>query len=882
MAVRCHLSKTTLFLAVILLASTANCLCGDWALQPLVRPAVPEIAGTWGNSPIDRLIAARHLEKNLTPAVRATRRALIRRAYFDLTGLPPSPEQVDAFVNDPRADAFEQLVDQLLASPRYGERWARHWMDLVHFAETHGHDEDAIRENAWPYRDYLVRSFNADKPYARFIEEQLAGDVLFKDDPWATVATGFLAAGPWDSSSQMGIQDGTIDKKIAQYLDRDDMLTATMSTFTSLTVHCARCHDHKFDPVRQQDYYALQAVFAGVDRADRPYDTDPQTKRARFALLAEKKELEAGRVANSPLTENELADWEKGLGKATWAVMESQTLESSSGSKFKPLDDGSFLFSGERPERDTYTIRGRSPLARISAVQLEVLSDPGLPLKGPGRQDNGNLHLSEFRLQIAPDREVKIARAQADWDQAGWTIAHALDGNEKTAWGIYPKVGESHRAMFVLEEPLDCSADTVLSFRLAQLHGGGHLIGRPRISVSSEAAPAFGLVTPPAIEAILKIPAKHRTPEAQNELLLHYLKERNRKRLATLPKPGTVFAVASQFTAKGNFKPAGKARSVHFLRRGDIHQPGAEAKAGAVKAVPGLQGEFDLPADAGEGKRRAALAKWLSAKDNMLTWRSMANRVWQHHFGRGIVATPNDFGKMGAAPSHPQLLDWLSCELRDHGGSLKHLHRLIMNSATYQLASRVPEQQQADPGNQLYWRGELRRLDAESIRDSILAVSGKLDLRMGGPSARQFEMKPGIHVTPTLDYIKFDPDDPANFRRSLYRFNFRTVPDPFMQALDCPDASQLVPRRDESVSAQQALALMNQRFVVRQSEHCAERLQRETKDNLPGQIDRLVQLAYGRPAAASERHALIDYATDHGLANACRMVFNSNEFVFVE
>src|SRR5437773_2864924 len=480
----------------------AGALPDDWAFQPLKRPLIPASSRTTHHeslNPIDAFVRARLAENALAPSPEADKRTLLRRVCFDLIGLPPTPEEMRAFLAEESPKAYEHVVDRLLASPRYGERWARHWMDAVHFAETHGHDQDRIRTNAWPYRDYLISSFNADKPYARFVEEQIAGDVLFPDDPQAVVALGFVAAGPWDESSLRDIREDTIDRQIGRYLDRDDMVTTVMQTFTSTTVQCARCHDHKFDPISQRDYYALQAVFAGVDRANRVYDLDPAVHRRRQALLHERKRLERGdrELLLAPGTQREVAEWERALSerKPGRKVLEAQTFVSVGGATLTRQSDGSLLASGPRPERDTYTITAASPLPGITAVRLEVLADESLPKGGPGRQDNGNLHLSEFQLLVfepvaTAAREVQLVSPSADFDQTGWTIEHALDRNEKTAWGIHPKVGETHQAVFQLKTPLTLPSGSTLTFALKQLHGEGHLIGRPRLSVTDAQPPA--------------------------------------------------------------------------------------------------------------------------------------------------------------------------------------------------------------------------------------------------------------------------------------------------------------------------------------------------------------------------------------------------------
>lgn len=770
----------------------------SWSLQPLERPVPPALGFA---SPIDNFVAARLAASGLELSPPADRAIWLRRIYFNLIGLPPSSDDLAAFLADEAPGSDERVVDRLLASARYGERWARHWMDVARYAETHGHDEDAIRENAWPYRDWLIRAFNDDMPYSEFIRAQVAGDVLIGD---ATVATGFLACGPWDSSSQQGIQDGVIDKKIAQYLDRDDMLSATMSTFTSTTVHCARCHDHKFDPVSLEDYYALQAVFAGVDKVDRPYGPE--------------------------------------LPSAEWIVMPPSAIASASGSPYEIFPDGRVIFQGIAPETDTTTITGSSSLPQLTGIQLEVLPDPSLPAGGPGRAPNGNFHLSEIKVRI-DGQPVTLANAAADFDQDGWDIHKSLDGDPASAWGIHPAEGSAHRAVFTFAATVATSGSARIEVELAQLHGESHVIGHLRVSLTSNGNPGAGL---------------------------------------GLSDRPMVYAVASDFAPAGNFKPAGQPREIHVLDHGDALTPLEIATPGALSCIPGLPARFELEHPGDEGARRLALADWIAHPDNVLTWRSIANRIWHYHFGRGLVGTPNDFGKMGDPPTHPELLDWLAMIFRDGGGSFKKLHKAIVLSDTYRQASdERSDGLAADIGNRLLWRMNRQRLDGECLHDAVLTMSGMLDLTMGGPSARQFHASKGVHVTPVLDYLGFDPDDPANFRRSVYRFVFRTVPDPLMQALDCPDASQLVPNRETSSTSLQALALLNNRFLIRQAEHLAADLARHS-DDLDSQVNALFLRAYARPAPEDERSKVAAYARRHGLANACRIVLNSSEFLYVQ
>jgi hypothetical protein len=876
-------------------ATTGPVRSNHWAYQPLARPAVPTVKeAAWVRTPVDAFILARLEAHGMTPAEPADRRTLLRRVTFDLTGLPPTPAEIDAFLADAAPDAYEKVVDRLLASPAYGERWARHWMDIIHYAETHGNDQDVPRENAWHYRDYLIRSFNADKPYARFVQEQVAGDVLFPENADGIIATGMIAAGPWDESSQQSIRDDTVDKKVAQYLDRDDMVATVMGTFAAATVHCARCHNHKFDPISQAEYYGLQACFAGVDRANRPFDADPQVARTRQALLQRKAELQAGRdtlaaMLRTPAVQAEAQAWERSLGGRAepWVLLEPVAVATAHGSTATTLPDRSVRFGGTRPEKDIYTVTLRTDLKGITCLRLEVLTDDSLPHKGPGRQDNGNLHLSEFRVTAAPKakpadrRPVAIKSAVADFDQAGWTLAHALDGNPGTAWGIYPEVGKPHAAVFEFAQPIAFDGGAELTVTLEQLHGGGHLIGRLRLAATTAPRPLALRPLPSAITEILAIPPAQRTEAQRLDLALFVQRNQVEERLAALAPQQFVYAAASDFQPNGSFQPAKGCRPVYVLRRGNVTTPAEPAVPGGLACVPGLEARFKLDKPQDEGARRAVLARWLTDPANVLTWRAIVNRIWHYHFGRGIVATPNDLGKMGGMPTHPRLLDWLAVELRDGGGSLKRLHRLLVTSSVYRQSSRHNEAYaKLDGDNSHLWRMNRQRLDAESVRDAVLLVTGKIDRTMGGPSVKQFIQRPGIHVTPDVDYLRFDVDHPNQYRRSVYRFLFRTLPDPFMETLDCPDASQFMPVRSSSVTALQALAMLNDRFVVRQSEHFAARLGQVSADPAK-QIEAAYLLALGRPPTPPESAALAAYATKFGLANACRVLLNSNEFMFV-
>lgn len=871
-----------------------------WSLRPITAVSVPTLSpeqAKWARTPIDAFILDRLKQEGLTPTIEADRRTLIRRLSFDLHGLPPTPEETQAFVNDPSPQAYEKLVDRLLDDPRYGERWARHWLDVAHYADSHGQDQDRPRPNSWPYRDYLIKAFNSNKPYARFLSEQVAGDVLFPTEPEAIVATGFLAAGPWDESTLRDIREDSIDRLAGQNLDRDDMVTSTMSTFAGMTVGCARCHDHKFDPITQEDYYSLQAVFAGIDKAERAFDADPKLAQQRKALKAELDRLASlkdkvepsllaadvqAEVANIELAQQAIA--------SRWKTLVPRSWKSQDGAVLKALLDYSILAMGMRPEKDTYEVLAPVEMPKVTALRLEVLADETLPMKGPGRCDNGNLHLSEIQVTVisannpAENRAVKLTKAVADFDQAGWGIARSLDGDPATAWGIHPQVGQSHQAVFQLEQPLTLAAGETLKVVLQQLHGGGHLIGRFRLSVTDAADALAPTVAgaPAAMQDLFAIPVDQRGDVHKAELGRLVLEQKAKGELAALPPEQKVYCGTNQFTADGSFRPVAMPRKVQVLTRGDINKPKGVALPGALHVISTLPSRFATDESMPDGPRRAAFAKWLADPNNPLTWRVIVNRVWHYHFGKGIVDTPNDMGKMGGKPSHPELLEWLANEFRRDGGSLKDLHRLIVCSSVYRQACNGNATAEAvDSNNRLLWRMNRGKVDAESLRDAVLLVSGRLDPTMYGPPVMHFLMKPAIHVTPGADYEQFDVDSAAARRRSVYRFVFRTQPDPLLEVLDCPDASQAAPVRTTSFSGLQALTLWNNKFMLRNAEHLAE-LGVSRSPDLATQVAVVSERVFCRKPTLEEQTAWTKYAQEFGLANLCRVLLNSSEFLFIE
>ena len=863
-----------------------------WSLQPLVRPPLPQLNATEQQrvrTPVDAFILARLREKGLGMSPEADKRTLIRRLYFDLVGLPPTPEEIAAFLTDDHPQAYENLVDRLLESPHYGERWARHWLDVVHYADTHGYDKDKLRPNAWPYRDYVIRSLNEDKPYGRFIEEQLAGDVLYSGMPDGVAALGFISAGPWDFVGHAEVPETKIDGQAARNLDRDDMVTTTMNAFCSTTVQCARCHNHKFDPVTMEDYYSLQAVFAALDRADKPFDSDPKIATKRVELARKLTDLKKQQAAVDARVRQ--------AGGAELAAIDGRLAEiSAAGSAGEKPEFGyhSHIETRQDVMKWVQVDLGKSvPIERIIYVGChDGFNNIGAGFGFPVRFKVEISNHEKFRSGVT----VVADQTQADFPNPGVT-PQSIDFPKETA-ARYVRVTATKLAPRMND----------FAFALAELivltpSGENGAAGATITSLDSIEAPVrwarknlvdgyyYGLKSGSLGEVA-------RLNEKRQEILGRTLSGKLKaeweaavaatksaeKEVAALPPQQVVYA-GTIHAGSGNFlgtgASGGKPREIHVLLRGDIKRPDKLVGPGTIPVVPGLDARFSLPAGHAEGERRAALAKWMTNERHPLTWRSIVNRVWQYHFGRGIVDSPGDFGRMGQQPTHPELLDWLAVEFRDGGQSLKALHRLIVLSSTYRQSTASSEEgAKIDAGNQYLWRMNRRRLDAESLRDATLAVAGKLDKAMGGPGYWDFVLEKPEH-SPHFEYDKQDPDDPKTHRRSIYRFIVRSAPDPFMECLDCADPSQLVDKRNETINALSALALLNNKFMVRMSEHFAARAEASGKTT-PEKITAAFRLAVGREPSEEELKELSAYAEKHGLANACRVILNTNEFLFVD
>lgn len=872
-----------------------------WSWQAIQRPSLPAISAEdqeWTRTPIDAFVIAQQRRRGLAPSPVADRSTLIRRLSYDLLGLPPAPEEVAAFVADNHPLAYERLVERLLASPRYGERWARHWLDVVHYGDTHGYDKDKLRPHAWPYRDYVIRAFNDDTPYGEFVRQQVAGDVLYPKRPELIAATGFVAAGPWDFIGHVEVPATKQDGRVARNLDRDDMVVNTMQTFCSVTVGCARCHHHKFDPITQEDYYNLQAVFAGVGRNDRPYDVSQEVASRRSELAA--------KLAASAAREQQLDAAIAQRIAASLAELDAPLARLAAAAK-QGVKRPEFGYHSAIEKTSDTTKWVQVDLGRSAALAQVVLIACHDDFAGIGA---GFGFPVRYRVELCDDPTFEqgvitlVDRTDADVPNPGISPVELDAGGNR---GRYLRVTATKLPNRLPADFIFCLSE----LQATNAEGENLAQGAAVTSLDATVAPPrwrrenltdgvyyTGGLTPAEHRQVQelqtqrgKLIAAATTPEEQAEReAANRQRAEAQRQLDQLPAPGMlVYAIASKFVGSGGHQPYNdKPAPIYVLRRGLIDQHGELAQPAALRLPTGPPALFQLAAGHGEGERRAALAHWLADRRNPLTWRSIVNRVWQYHFGRGLVDSANDFGRMGNRPSHPHLLDWLASEFRDGGTSLpqaqsiKGLHRLIVTSAVYrQQAGQNDAAAKLDADNVYLWRGNRRRLEAEEIRDATLLAAGKLNLAMYGPGFQDFVVEQPRH-SPQFNYEKHDPDDSRTHRRSIYRFLPRSQPQPFMQTLDCADPSQQVARRDETVTALGALAMLNNKFMVRMAEHFAARLEREEPKNLNRQIQRAFQLTLSRPATPAETAEIARFADQHGLASACRAILNLNEFVFVD
>ncbi len=871
--------------STVLCAERGGAALDWWSLKP-IRNADPPARNDWCRTEVDQFVSAKLRDKGLSPSPEADARTLIRRLTFDLIGLPPTPDEVRAFVTESKTDAdgaYARLVKRLLKSPHYGEQWARYWLDAARYGESHGYDKDKARFNAWPYRDYVIRSFNEDKPYSRFVQEQVAGDVIWPGNPDGVVALGFVAAGPWDFIAHVEVGEGKLDGRIAKHMDRDDMVSAVFNTFMSTTVQCAQCHDHKFDPVSMKDYYRLHTLFAAVDRADRVYDLDATIEQKRRKLEKGIADVEAERKAIEKRI-NEMGG--KGLADLKSRI---QTLEKSGAATLKTVPEHGYHSTISKNSDEIKWVQLELPEA--ADIRQIVLIGCHDDFAGIGA---GFGFPVRFRVEVSNDQSFKGAvEIVGDYTERDLINPGVVP---------FPIAAGGARGRFVrvtATKLVERKNDYI--FALAEMQvldaAGMNIAARGKVTAKDSIEAPIRWRKTNLVDGKYTTggdaSAMERLASSKSELdaLMRRLEtdavRKNRERIAKqlnakkkeldgLPKGKLVYAIATRFKPFGNVKPMdGKPRPIHHLLRGDLRSPGEEMKPGAPALWKGSAAEFALNAPDNEGARRRALAEYLTDRNNPLTWRSIVNRIWLNHMGRGIVDSPNDFGRMGMKPTHPELLDWLAYRFREKE-SIKDLHRVIVMSSSYrQVSAHDAGKAAVDGSNQFYWRMNRRKLRAEEIRDSVLTAAGKLNPEMGGPSYQDFKFKDDH--TPKFWYHLYDENNPASHRRSIYRFIARSQTHPFMTALDCADPSQMVPKRDETTTALQALALMNNPFMTAMAENLAARVE---KADSP--ISDAVWLAMGRAPTTVELDSLRTYSKEHGLANTCRLIFNLNEFVYLD
>lgn len=786
-----------------------------WSLQPIRRPNLSKLNSTWMRTPIDHFILEKLQAKGLQPAPEADRRTYLRRVTFDLIGLPPTPRELEEFLSDQSASAYEKVVDRLLASPHYGERWARHWLDVVRFAESHGYETNELRRNAWPYRDWVIRAFNEDKPFARFVMEQLAGDVAAAGNAQNEVATGFIVGGTHD------IVGNQTPEGMAQQRQDDlyDMVSTTGSAFLGLTVNCARCHDHKFDPITQRDYYGLQAIFAGAQHTTRMLNDREQ--QAHLAALEKQRTTLREQITTCELSLSEIGPPRPVMNTESFAPVEARMVRfaiHSTARNDEPCIDELEIYTAEdKPVNVALASQGAKATASsaypdMTIHRIEHLND--------GQVGNSHSWISNEKgqgwAQIELAKPATINRIVWGRDRlmkfedrlaTKYTIAVSMDGKE---W----------RTVCTHEDRLKRKAAPEVSIKLAE------------------------------VQAL-----KQKQKEIDKKI------DAMRSRL-------TVYC--------GAFKTPEK---VYLLKRGDPMQKLDEVTPSTIQSL-GIP--LVLNKDSSDPQRRQALATWIADERNPLPARVMVNRLWHYHFGTGIVNTPSDFGFNGDKPSHPELLDWLAAEFQSNGGRLKPLHRMIVLSATYRQASVTDERsrlaaEKVDAGNRLLWRSPRRRLEAEALHDANLAVCGNLDLKMGGPGYDLWDYSNYVVV-----FKPRSPLPPETFRRMIYQFKPRTQQDSTFGAFDCPDGTLTMPRRNISTTPLQALNLLNSQFMLEQSKRFAARLRKDVGDKPEAQVKRAFQLAFTRLPSPLELTEAIRVVEQHGLESLCRAILNANEFLFVD
>ncbi|MBM3830821.1 MAG: DUF1553 domain-containing protein [Verrucomicrobia bacterium] len=852
-----------------------------WAYQPVRRPGAPSVqysvssvqsakagpdaklkTANWSlntppsSHPIDAFVHSRLAREKLQPSPEADRPTLIRRLSLDLLGLPPKPEEVRAFVADKSPDAYERLVDRLLASPHFGERWARHWLDLARYADSDGYEKDNPRPFAYTFRDWVIAAINSDLPFDQFSIQQLAGDLLPNATQSQKVATGF-------HRQTLTNTEGGTDQEEFRCKAVVDRVSTTATVWLGTTMGCAECHSHKYDPFTQREFYQLFAFFNNAN--EKSISAPSADEQAAFEKAKATHDTETAKLqaAFDTDTKNEfptrLTAWSQTASVAAvpWRVLTPDKLAAKNGSTLKSEKESVITASGALPDKDTYTVEAKLPLKRVTGFRLEAIDDPD-PKKGAGRSKDGNFVLTKFAVKLflpgqSEGRELELASAKADHSQNKFPVEAALKGEDTAGWAISPQQQKSHVAVFEMKSPLDLPEGVRLVITLDHQYKETYLLGQFRLSATD----AKGLLkpdfTPDAVAATLAVKAEQRTAK-QTEALAKYFREQvdeqGRKLHAALDEhkkkspagPATTAAVLAE-------EPGVRKTFTHL--RGNFLDKGVEVRPAVPAVLHPLKPRAAQP-------DRLDLAQWLFAPDNPLTARVSVNHVWKNLFGRGLVATVEDFGKQGEKPTHPELLDWLAAEFPRLGWSRKQLIKLIVTSASYRQSSvNRPELQDRDPNNLLLARQNRLRLEAETVRDAYLAASGLLNPKIGGPSIRP-PLPADIAALGYANSVKWTESAGAEKnRRGLYIFFQRTVPYPMLMTFDAPDSNSTCARRERSNTPLQALTLLNDPVFFECAQQLGARMAEVPTADAAERIRHGFERALARPPGAEELSRLL-------------------------
>lgn len=875
-----------------------------WSFKPLANTEPPMVEGDWAKTEIDQFVFTKLRENKLTPNPPATTHARIRRAYLDLIGLPPTPEQLIGAQSMSHAD----LVDELLASPHYGERWARHWLDAARFAESHGFEQDYDRKFAYHYRDFVIKALNADMPWDKFVQYQLAGDEIAPDDPLAMMATGFLGAGVFPT------QLTEKEFESARYDELDDMAATTGTAMLGLTIGCARCHDHKFDPIPVKDYYRFLSTFTTTIRSEIDIDLDPEGyeealekwEPAHANLVAKKSAYKSKPEVTKAFDEWLENEASSIVPASDWTTIEAtEAISSQAATTLTTQGGGAIFATGKTPAKETYTVKAVPQLKGIRYVRIEALTDPSMKRNGPGRAGNGNFALSNFKVLVVNTEDekqhLKLVSAEATHQQnkGNLSVASSFDSNpDGTGWAVDAGgIGKDQAAVFKLEKPLQLEKETSLQFELRFANNGQHSLGRFRLSVSGAEKPPVvvgGGQSASLNDALAALLTGRLTPEHRKTLFPYFAKSDAawkkvdaavQKSIAGKPQRSmTKVQVTSEGFPPTKHHADGRGfphfyPETHFLNRGDPNQKLGVAESGYLQVLMRNDKKTSdwqkaPPKDWDRtSHRRLGLANWITDTENgagHLLARVAVNRVWHHHFGRGIVSTPNDFGLQGTLATHPELLDYLAQRLITNSWSIKALHRDILLSATWQQSSAASSEKAAiDPNNEFLWRFTPRRLEAEIVRDSILAAAGQLDPKMYGPGTLNEDQE----------------------RRSIYFMIKRSRLVPMMQIFDQPEPLASQGSRPSTTIAPQALLFMNNAQVVKWARALAGSVSTENPDEAIRELYLRTLSREPSSAELQDSRAFINAQSDSynevkdsqqlALADLCQVLFSLNEFVYL-